>query len=335
MKLTIQRIADLAGVSKGSVSKALNGQKGIGEETRTRILRLVQELDFQPDSSARALALQRTGTIGLLIPHSVDASMSGQYWGSVLAGIGRRASRAGLKVLVLNAPEEGDVRGALNPVLRRRTVDGLVLGGDLIDKPSLSTLVLHNLPFVLFGRNPEFTHYCVDIDSDQGTTLLVNHMIDQGYRRIGAIFGPETYAYVPERRDAYRRVLRDRGVSWSAEAHTPYVSPSIRATLAGLLDRHPDMDALFVGAGGDFLLDCLGVLQDRNVPMPQFGLGVFDDYAFLDILRPKVTAIRQPLVEAGEAALTMLEDLIEGRTPPSPWIKLPTKLVVRQSCSEG
>ena len=203
MKLTIKQIAELAQVSKGTVSKVLNGHEGIGPATRERILALIERLDYHPDSSARALALQKTGVLGFLIPHEAATSLTGQFWTIVLSGISQKATQRGYNVLVLTTPREGDIQGALNQILKRSSVDGLIIGSELIDPESLSTLMKQNIPFVLLGQNPDFQHWCVDIDSLQGTTLLVDHMVAQGYRKIGALFGPAHYPYVKARSLGY------------------------------------------------------------------------------------------------------------------------------------
>jgi len=334
MKLTINKIAELAGVSKGTVSKVLNDHRGISASTRERVLRLVKQLDYHPDASARALALQKTGVLGFLIPHEAGSSLTGHYWTIVLSGISQQAARSGYNLLVLTTPKEGDIQGALNHILKRSTVDGLIIGSELLDKESLSTLVLRKIPFVLLGRNPDFQHYCVDVDSVRGTVEMINHMVRQGYRKIGALFGPGYYPYTRERYAAYSQALQSNGITWSASAFSEYKSATIRKNLETLLDAHPEMDSLYLASGGDFMYDVLKVLKERNVRLPDFGLGVFDDYPFMELLTPAITAIRQPLFEAGQEAALLLQRLIDGSTPSGSVVQLPTTLITRESCRE-
>ena len=334
MKRTINQIADLAQVSKGTVSKVINGHKGISAPTRERILQLIQQLDYHPAASARALALQKTGILGFLIPHEAATSLTGHYWTIVLSGISQMAAELGYNLMVLTTPREGDIQGALNQVLKRSTVDGLIIGSELLDKESLSTLVVHQIPFVFLGRNPDFQHFCVDIDSTHGTIALIDHMVRQGYRKIGALFGPRSYPYSQERFDAYRQALESNRVAWSATAFSDYQSASIRLNLETMLDEHPDMDALYLASGGDFMYDAFKVLHQKNLRIPEFGLGVFDDYPFMELLTPGITAIQQPLFLAGQEAVRLLESLIEGTPPLGSQVQLPTTLIVRESCGE-
>lgn len=334
MKLTIKQIAEMAQVSKGTVSKVLNGHKGISAATCDRILALVQKLDYHPDSSARALALQRTGVIGFLIPHEAATSLTGHYWTAVLSGICQQASQLGYGVLVLTTPREGEIQGALAQILKRSSVDGLVVGSELVDRDSLSTLAQQKIPFVLLGQIADFDHWCVDVDNFQGTQTLITHMLRQGYRKIGALFGPARYPYVQERKRGYVQTLVDQGVDWSAAAHCEYERGSLKHHLQGLLDDHPDMTALYLASSGDFLYEAYQVLRDRGFTIPEFGLAVFDDYPFLDLIAPRVTAVRQPLFEVGQRAVTILEALIRESPPDQRLVPLNTTLIVRESCGE-
>lgn len=334
MKLTINQIAELAQVSKGTVSKVLNGHKGISAATRERILKLIKQLDYHPDASARALALQKTGVIGFLIPHEAATSLTGHFWTIVLSGTSQQAAQLGYNLMLLTTPREGDIQGALNQLLKRSTVDGLIIGSELLDKESLSTLVLNKIPFVLLGQNPDFQHYCVDVDSIQGTTALINHMVAQGYKKIGAMFGPGYYPYIKERYNGYRQALTANGLTWSAATYSEYDPAAIRKSLEALLDQHPDMDALYLASGGDFMFDVFRVLKERDIRIPEFGLGVFDDYPFMELLTPRITAVRQPLFQAGQEAVGLLQLLIQETPPDHSMIQLKTELIVRDSCGE-
>jgi len=335
MRVNINQIAELARVSKGTVSKALNGQKGVGDETRRRILSLVEALEYQPDSTGRALARKRTGSIGLLIPHEGIASFMGLYWPMILAGVAKRASELQLNLMLLTLPREGDTTQAARQILGKKLVDGLIIGGDILDSGFFARLVQSGMPFVLVGQNPEIRHACVDVDNALCTDRLMRHILSQGYTRVGALFGPLEFPYSKDRREGYRAALVRAGLTWTAEASSRYITEETKAALGHLLDTHPDMDALYVGAGGHFLLDCLDVLRSRGITIPRFGLGAFDDYPFLNFISPKVTAIRQPGEDLGMRAVDLLTDVIEGRAASDVLVSLDGTLVVRESCGEA
>lgn len=335
MRVNINQIAALAQVSKGTVSKALNGQKGVGDETRQRILSLVEALEYQPDSTGRALARKQTGSIGLLIPHEGIASFMGLYWPMVLAGVAKRASELQLNLMLLTLPKEGDTTQAARQILGKKLVDGLIIGGDILDSEFFARLVRSGMNFVLVGQNPDIRHACVDVDNTLCTDRIMRHILSRGYQRVGAIFGPLEFPYSKDRREGYRTALHRAGLTWTAETSSRYLSGETTAALSQMLDDHPDMDALFVAAGGHFLLDCLEVLRGRGITIPQFGLGAFDDYPFLNFISPKVTAVRQPGEALGMRAVDLLTDVIEGRALADTVLRLDGSLIVRESCGEA
>lgn len=329
MRLNIQEIAKIAGVSKSTVSKVINGQQGVGAERRQQILQLIETLGFYPDASARALAQNRRGILGLLIPHASDTVLGGYFWNSLLASVSRYAAEKGFAVRILTPDREGDIQGVLDPVLKSHNLDGLVIGADLVDKITLSSLIVEKIPFVLFGQNPEFSHYCVDVDNIGGATVLVQHMVSQGCRKIAAFTGPRNYPSVGERLLGYHQALDQAGIAWKADAFSPYSSALVKAELKSLVQAHPDLDGLFLAAGGEFLFDCLEVLSTLDVDYHHLTLTVFDDYPFLNFITPRISAIRQPFMEAGKACVRMLLALVEGQSLDQDRVFLSPQLILR------
>jgi|GEM_PF-747051 len=334
MKLTINQIAELAQVSKGTVSKVLNGHPGIGQATRDRILKLVKQLDYRPDASARALALKRSGIIGFLIPHTAATSLAGHYWTVVLAGISQTAAERGYQVLILTPPRDGNLQAVVDSVLKSNAVDGLIIGSELLDPEGLTALILHKIPFVLLGQNPDFPHYCIEVDTAAGTRKLAEHMIHCGYRNIGALFGPAQYPYTQQRRKAFQETMAAHGLNSHRLLHSGYGSPQNKSDWEAFLTIHPDLDSLLLASGGGFLLDVLTVLQKMKRVIPQFGLGVIDDYPFMQAMTPPITALRQPLFLAGQESFHLLRRLLDDDPPPEPVMSLESTLIVRESCGE-
>src|SRR5690554_1871285 len=106
-RLTINEIARIARVSKGTVSKILNNKPGIGAETRKRVLDLVRHLDYTPNSSARALAVQRTNNIGLIVPFEAARSPDGSYWSSLITSVARQAAENQHDLILFTPQAEG------------------------------------------------------------------------------------------------------------------------------------------------------------------------------------------------------------------------------------
>ncbi len=329
MKLTINEIAERAQVAKSTVSKALNGQKGVSDEKRRQILALAEELNYEPSASAQALASSRTGSIGLLIPHEAGYSLAGAYWSAIITSIAQVANLHNHSLLILTPATGDDVSGPVEAVIRRRNVDGLIIGAEKLDPRVISRLIEEEIPFVFIGRNAQIQHYSVDVDNLGGSERLVSHLASAGRRRIACLAGPEQYLYTQDRVAGYRNALAKAGIEWSSVIHTDYTSEASREAMARLLTEHPDLDALYVTAGGEFLLDCIDVLRLSGENPKRIGLGAFDDYRFFDYIDIPVCAVRQPLREIGEAAAGLLFDFLSGRVPDRMNHVLDVELVLR------
>jgi len=315
MKLTINEIAQMAHVAKSTVSKALNGQKGVSDEKRKQILDLAAELNFEPSATAQALASSRTGTIGLLIPHEAGYSLAGAYWSAMITAIAQSANAHNYSLMILTPSSDDDLSAPVETVIRRRNVDGLIIGAEQLEPGITARLIEEEIPFVLLGRNPQVQHYSVDVDNTGGSERLVSYLVESGYRKIVCLAGPAEYLYSQERIAGYQTALRKAGISWSVVENTVYTAEATRFAMAKILDAHSDLDALYVTAGGDFLLDCIDVLRLSGTNLRSFGLGAFDDYRFFDYLELPICTIRQPLKALGETAANLLFMFLNGEKP--------------------
>jgi LacI family transcriptional regulator len=332
--ITINEIAKLVGVSKGTVSKVLNDYPGISEKTRDRVRKTVKEMGFEPNSAAHALASCRTGTIGLVIPHSPDHSLSGAYWSSMVTAVTEAAIRNGDNLVLLLPRREGGLDELFTTIVRKRQMDGLIIGAELLDTRQLGTFMYHEMPFVTIGRNPGFAHYHVDIDNEAAAYDITRYMISRGGSRIALVTGPSDYASSPAREAGYGRALAQAGLGYSRCLNLPYDDPgTMLARITELMGRDSP-DSVLCGAGGDFMFDCLNVLSRLGYTVPALKFATFDDYRFLDFTYPLITAVRQPIKAIGAAAVDMLSALIGGRTPESESAILKADIVARKSCGE-
>lgn len=329
MKLTINEIAQIANVAKSTVSKALNGQKGVSEEKRKQILALAEELNYEPSASAQALASSRTGSIGILIPHEASYSLSGAYWSAIITSVAQVANEHNHSLLILTPKKGDDISEPVESVIRRRNVDGLIIGAEQLDPKITSRLLEEQIPFVFIGRNPQIQHYSVDVDNFGGSERLVTQLVLSGYKKIACLAGPAEYLYSQERVSGYYSALKKAGLSWSAVKNTIYSSDASRLAVLELLDKHPDIDGLYVTAGGEFLLDCIDVLKLSGTNPKKIGFGAFDDYRFFDYINIPVCTIRQPLSLIATTAANLLFEFLSGRVPSQMNHILDVELVLR------
>lgn len=334
-QLTIRDVAALAGVSQGTVSKVLNEAPGVGPATRSRVLKVIQDLGYHPDASARSLVVRRTGSIGVIIPHTGSYSMASTYWPVLLTAITEAAAARSQNVLLSTARSEEDVDSAYQSILRGRRVDGLVVGAEQFGQKQLVELLFKGFPFVMVGKSPFVSHWHVDVDNAGGARLVTNHLLRLGHRRVAMLAGPAHYPCVGERLEGYRSAMAAAGLEPSA-CHSAYHDENavriIKELLRELLRAEPRPTALFVAAG-DLVIPALAATREIGLRVPSdLALGAFDDHPYYEHFDPPITAVSQPVHDLGQAAADLLFALMEGQTPASRGVILPTRLVVRGSC---
>jgi LacI family transcriptional regulator len=315
MKLTINEIARIAQVSKGTVSKVINNYPGIHEKTREKVAGIIKQMGYEPNYSAQSLALKKTGTIGLIIPHSPENSISGAYWSSLVTAVTQEATQHGYNLSLLLPKREGALEELFTSIVRKRQIDGLIIGAELLDTHCLSILLYNELPFVMLGKNPDFSHYCVDIDNVAAARRLTSLMVERGYRKIAFIVGPEEFYYNRDRVEGYRDAIKASGLEFSYYSYERYNESEHTAALIRKAIEELAPDSLISGAGGDFMFDCLRGVMDAGKKPPAFGFATFDDYRYLDFTSPGITAVAQPMAKLGEESLKLLIRVIKGQGP--------------------
>ncbi len=332
MALTIKDIAAMARVSTGTVSKTLNNAPGVGAETRRRIRKLVEDLDFQPNASAQSLAARRTDNIGVVIPHTGSYSMASAYWPTLLTAITEQAAARGLNVVLSTARSEEDVDSAYKSVLRGRRVDGLIVGAEQFGLKQLAELLVKEFPFVMVGKGALSGHYYVDVDNAGGAAEMTRHLVALGHRDIVMLAGPEHLPAAGQRVAGYRAAIAEAGLVPRVQ-HCAYQTESAaQQTVDALLRQASRPAALFVAAG-DFMTPTLRAISGLGLAIPSdLALATFDDHPLYEVFSPAITAVSQPIHDLGQAAVEMLFTLMDGRTPEPASRVLPTRLLVRASC---
>ena len=329
--MTIKDIADMANVSKGTVSRVLNEAPGVGEETRRRVLKLIRSLDFHPDASARGLAARKTNSVGFVIPHTGRYTLTSTFWPVLLTAITEEAAARGINVLLSTARSEDDVDSAFRSILRGRRIDGAIIGAEQFGEKQLAELLLKNLPYVTVGRSPRVSCHYVDVDNVGGARLATEHLVALGHRRVGVLVGPERLPYVADRVRGVHQVLEEKGIGIPVVTHCPYDTVKATQTAVEMMEGYPDITALFVAAE-DLVMGTLKACArlGREVPR-ELSIVCFDDHPFFAHLTPSITAVAQPIEEMGHAVVDMLFRLMAGEEPARTGIVIPPRLVERAS----
>jgi DNA-binding LacI/PurR family transcriptional regulator len=335
---TVQTIADIArmaGVSKSTVSRALDDSPLIGAETKERIRAIARDHNFQRNAPARNLSLRQSHAIALATqPHkgAGDGAVPDAFMLELMSGVTAALHQSDYDLLVVSF-DHGDVEWSRRYYEGGRA-DGFIVLTAMCSPAQLGRLVETKTPFVAWGEAPSDHRYCtVSGDSVAGGRVATEHLLETGRRRIGFLGGPGKASEVAQRRAGYEAALREAGlpVDPGLAVAMPW-HPAERSGAEGiglLLEAAPDLDAVFAVSDA-MALAAMDALRDagRRVPEDVAVVG-YDDIAVARHANPPLTTIRQNGPLAGRLlAQNLLEYLRSGVVTN---VTIPADLVVRSS----
>ncbi|HLZ26682.1 MAG TPA: LacI family DNA-binding transcriptional regulator [Chloroflexota bacterium] len=332
-RLTIEEIAELAAVSRSTVSRVINDHPGVRSTVRARVLQVIQEHHYAPRAAARSLASSRTNAVGLLIPGSTSFIFSDAFFPQVIQGISETCNTHGY-ILMLSTVTPEMEHDFYERVLRGHHVDGVIVMSSNIDDPVLPLLIHDPTPLVLVGRHPYLRDLnSVDVENREGALAAVRHLIGLGHSRIGTITGPLHSAAALDRRDGYKQALVEASLAIRPEliALGDFTQDGGRLAMRALLELAEPPTAVFV-ASDTMASGALQAARELEVRVPEdVSLVSFDDLPIASLLVPSLTTVHQPLYDLGAAAADLLLKRLDGPEAPPEHVWLPTQLVIRQS----
>lgn len=322
--VTIYEVAERAGVSIATVSRALRDSNLVAAPTRRRVQRVAEELRFRPSRAGRALAEGQHAANGIVFPE-----LSGPYYAEVVLGYEEVVAELGRSVLIL-ATKGRDAAEAVLELAGR--VDGMVIMGRTVGDEVVTRIADTGLPLVLLARPPVGLIDTVTADNERGARELTAHLLGHGHRRLAFLGDPGESPDVAGRYAGFRRALVDGGLP-DAPDPTPCAF-DVRAgyaTATELLSRaRPDA---MVCANDEVALGALRAAEDLGLSVPgDLALTGWDDIMAADYAR--LTTVNQSMRELGATAARWLDERIQGTSTEARREVLPTRLVVRGSCGE-
>lgn len=327
----IKDIAERAGVSVATVSRALSGSSLVTDETRKRIHELARELNYRPNVSARNLRTRRSMSVLLVV-----RDVGNPFYLEILKGVEATARAAGYAVLMGNTENDPDREVEYFNMLRDGHADGMILmTGKLPEpQPGESAAVSH-LPIVVALEMIEtagFPH--VQIDNSAAARSAVEHLIALGHRRIAHIAGPLPEVMAMHRRDGYRAAMAAAGlpIPEGYEVRGDYLLESGEACVAELFDLAEPPSAIFV-ANDEMAYGAIHALRRLGLDVPcDVSVVGFDDLYLSKALYPPLTTVSQPRTDIGRTAMSLLLNILSGDDGASaPAVVLPTALNIRGS----
>lgn len=328
---TLEEVAAAAGVSRSTVSRVVNGSSQVSPEVLASVTAAIEELNYVPNRAARSLANRQTLAIALVVPEETTRFFGDPYFAAVVNGI-VHAIESSDYVLNLQLASPFVPSAKMTKYLLGGNVDGAIVVSHHSGDHFLASLG-DMLPMVFGGRplHPdEHESFYVDVDNAAAAEMGTQHLIDLGRTKIATIAGPADMPAGIDRTEGWRRALAAAGLSTDLLVHGDFSMISGARSMRELLDREPDLDAVFVAS--DLMANgAVSVLRERGRSIPgDVALVGFDDSPAATGGDIQLTTVHQPSTEMGEKMAHMLLALLRGEIPPRETI-METHMVIRES----
>lgn len=329
---TLADVAERAGVSRQTVSNAVNNPDLLRTDTLARVQEAIAELGYVPNRAARNLRTRASHLIGLRI-NPVQEFTANAAMDRFVHSLVETSREAGYHVLLFTGDPLDPLTG-YDDLLRSTAVDAFVVTDTYLGNPQVAWLRERRAPFVAFGRpwdDPDTTHPWVDVDGAAGTEIATNHLLARGHQRIAWIGWRKDSRIGEDRRSGWSRALKARGLSTTGMASrvedTVY---SGREASAVLLDEA--QPTAFVCASDTLAMGVLHTLADRGLtPGRDIAVVGFDDSQVAQVVQPGLTSVRQPLELAAVEIVKGLEGLLATPASVGPGVMLTPTLAIRST----
>lgn len=326
---TIKDIALALGIAPSTVSRGLNGQPGLSEEVRQRIVETAARVGYRPSGIARALRSKTTRTIGLIVPSILNPFFTDLAYAVELAARAR-----GFSVIVGNSDEEPSHETEYLRIMIERGVDGLLVAPSRDRNAMLTELHEGGTPMIFLDRKvPGLDVPTVDVDPEPAIRALARRMAGLGFRRVGIVRGPDGVGVARERTARMVRAGEASGLIFEPRHQFAgnFTVDGGKAAFAALSQDMPD--AIFLTNNLMTQGFLLAAAEAGTGVGREIAIATFDDVPLFQLYNPPITAIVQPTRRMGEMAVDMLLRRIAGERVSS--ARLAADVVFRASFSEA
>lgn len=335
-KPTLREIANTLGLSIATVSKALKGYSDISIETKQKVKKLAEQLNYKPNSYAQSLQSKESKTIGLIVPEIVH-----HFFSNVILGVVKTAEKHGYLVITLQSDEKYDVEKTQIEQLLNKNVDAILmsLADNTVDHKHVESIRDSGVPVVLFDKISKLINcHKVVINDEKAAFEATNYLIETGCKKIAHIRGVLKPQTTIDRLKGYRKALEHHDMEFDKNLVFEATNLSLedgQRIAQTIFDKHKDVDGVFV------LTDLIasGVLMKFNelgVKVPEeISVIGFSNWLITQLTTPTLSTVDQPGFKMGQAAFNLLLDEIYNlknnnevnyRT-----IEIPTKVIARNS----
>jgi LacI family transcriptional regulator len=321
-------VAERAGVGMMTVSRVLNDTAHVREETRDRVYRALEELQYRPNMMARALRGFRTRSIGVIVPYLYDP-----FFAACAQAVGEVARRHSYSVLLATSDERAEIELEELRELQRRQVEGIIIIPACHGHSRLNTAEFNTLPMVALDRPIARSSFDrVLVENQNGATLATEHLIQHGHKRICLISLNSRIYTMQARLTGYQKAMQAAGLE--PECFFEGGDEAATHDFVRTAKSRPNAPTAIFAANGLSSRHALHAIATLNIQIPdEMALIGFDDFELADLLRPALTVVRQPTEQLGHEAANLLFARLNGAAGAPPEKRLlPVELVIRRSC---
>jgi LacI family transcriptional regulator len=297
---TIYQVSELAGVSLATVSRVMNNNARVSENTRNKVLAAMEQLGYRPNSIAQSLASNRSNSVGILV-----SELHGPFYGEMLSGIENECRAAGKHVIIAAGhSEEASEKDGIE-FLISRSCDALILHVEAVSDNYLIKLASGNMPVVLINRFiPQLADNCISLDNELGGYLATKELLQQGHTQLAYMAGPMWKSDAKDRYNGHLRAMAEYGLSFNPAllAEGDFQDSSGSACMQQLLAKGIPFTAL-VCANDEMAAGAMEVARAQGLNVPQdLSIVGFDNLILARYIYPKLTTIDYPIGEMGRMA---------------------------------
>lgn len=329
---TIRDVAAAAGLAVGTVSRVINGQQSVSVDAQQRVLRAVHDLDYRPNARARSLRTGRSRNIGYCV-----RDITNPLFSTVARAAEAALEMSKFSLLVGNSLDSPAREREIVRTFIEQNVDGLILSPSSDSGADIVALAeSHGIPVTVLDRDSPEPSDRIMTDHIQGVQQATSYLLDLGHRDIALITGSQAIFAGRARAEGVRRAFAARGLI--APEHRLFSGAFTRQygeQIGNELLRRVDRPTAILCGGTPILLGLLPVVHDCDLEIPrQLSLICCDDIDLTRLYRPAITVVRRDMERVGTLAAKCLLDRLEGRRTGVGLIcRIPTDLVVRNSCA--
>lgn len=329
----IRDVADSAGVSVATVSRALQQPERVSPKTREKVMAAVESVGYKPNLMAVKFRSGKTNNLVVLVP-----TVANVFFARVISGMQEAAADLGYSILLANTMGNTDVEAQYAKMVSTSQADGLIQlrAANPFDPSMINDNGL--FPMVNVCEVIEDSQYpVVSLDNRAAAKAMTEHLISQGHKRIAMIKGPQSSPLTQERMNGYKDALAGAAIAFDENLMFPgdfTLQSGYRAGEA--IAACPHKPTAVFCESDETAIGAMQALKQAGLSIPRdISIAGFDDIAFSAFTDPPLTTIAQPAEEFGRTAVTLLVDLLNDKIRKAPKVIMPFELIVRESTSNA